>query len=199
MGRWHGGPSNLTETLRCADGGRARRQLRTGPIIGSPGTGRLDFASRLCRRVRHCERPSPTPPAGCCRWTRRRLRTAKSSSKTASLRKSARAATPAAGMPRLRRGRAAAGPGQRAHASGIHGPARVPGRRAVLPLDPRPDWRPRRTSTRDDWLWSARLGALECVAGGVTTIGDNTDAGVTMPVAVESGLRGIIYPGTVRH
>jgi cytosine/adenosine deaminase-related metal-dependent hydrolase len=43
------------------------------------------------------------------------------------------------------------------------------------------------------WLWSARLGALETIAAGVTTIGDNTDAGVTMQVAVESGLRGIIY------
>ncbi len=47
--------------------------------------------------------------------------------------------------------------------------------------------------TRDDWLWSARLGALESAAAGVTTIGDNTDAGVTMPVAVESGLRGVVY------
>lgn len=45
----------------------------------------------------------------------------------------------------------------------------------------------------DDWLWSARLGALECIAGGITTIGDNTDAGVTMPVAVEAGLRGVIF------
>lgn len=45
----------------------------------------------------------------------------------------------------------------------------------------------------DDWLWSARLGAQECIASGITTIGDNTDAGVTMPVAVESGLRGIIF------
>lgn len=47
--------------------------------------------------------------------------------------------------------------------------------------------------TTDDWLWSARLGALECVAGGVTTLGDNTDAGVTMQVAVEAGLRGVVY------
>lgn len=45
----------------------------------------------------------------------------------------------------------------------------------------------------EDWLWSARLGGLECVAGGITTIGDNTDAGVTMPVAVETGLRGVVY------
>lgn len=47
--------------------------------------------------------------------------------------------------------------------------------------------------TPDDWLWSARLGAMESVAGGVTTIGDNTDAGVTMQIAAETGLRGVIY------
>ncbi len=47
--------------------------------------------------------------------------------------------------------------------------------------------------TVDDWLWSARLGALESVAAGVTTIGDNTDAGVTMQAATEAGLRGAIY------
>lgn len=45
----------------------------------------------------------------------------------------------------------------------------------------------------DDWLWSARLGALECLAAGITTVGDNTDAGVTMRVLAESGLRGIVY------
>ena len=47
--------------------------------------------------------------------------------------------------------------------------------------------------TTDDWLWSARLGALECLAAGMTTLGDNTDAGVTMQVLTESGLRGIVY------
>jgi cytosine/adenosine deaminase-related metal-dependent hydrolase len=47
--------------------------------------------------------------------------------------------------------------------------------------------------TADDWLWSARLGALECLAAGMTTLGDNTDAGVTMQVLTESGLRGIVY------
>ena len=47
--------------------------------------------------------------------------------------------------------------------------------------------------TADDWLWSARLGAMECAASGITTLGDNTDAGVTMRVLSESGLRGIVY------
>jgi 5-methylthioadenosine/S-adenosylhomocysteine deaminase len=47
--------------------------------------------------------------------------------------------------------------------------------------------------SREDWLASARLGALEAVAAGITTIGDNTDAGVTMQAAAETGLRGIIY------
>jgi cytosine/adenosine deaminase-related metal-dependent hydrolase len=45
----------------------------------------------------------------------------------------------------------------------------------------------------EDWLWSARLGALECAASGITTLGDNTDVGVTMQVLSESGLRGIVY------
>ncbi len=44
-----------------------------------------------------------------------------------------------------------------------------------------------------DWLWSGRLGALECAASGITTLGDNTDAGVTMQVLSESGQRGIVY------
>jgi cytosine/adenosine deaminase-related metal-dependent hydrolase len=45
----------------------------------------------------------------------------------------------------------------------------------------------------EDWLWSSRLGALESLAAGTTTIGDNTDAGVTMTVAAESGIRAIVY------
>ena len=45
----------------------------------------------------------------------------------------------------------------------------------------------------EDWLWSARLGALECAASGITTLGDNTDAGATMRVLAESGLRGAVY------
>ena len=47
--------------------------------------------------------------------------------------------------------------------------------------------------TPDDWLWSARLGAMECLAAGITTLGDNTDAGVTMRVLTETGLRGTVY------
>ncbi len=34
---------------------------------------------------------------------------------------------------------------------------------------------------------------MECLAAGITTVGDNTDAGVTMRVLTESGLRGIVY------
>ena len=45
----------------------------------------------------------------------------------------------------------------------------------------------------EDWLCSARLGALETVAGGVTTIGDNTDAGATLRAAKDAGLRGVIF------
>ena len=47
--------------------------------------------------------------------------------------------------------------------------------------------------TPDDWLWSARLGAIEAIAAGTTTLGDNTDAGVTMRVLAEGGLRGVVY------
>ncbi len=47
--------------------------------------------------------------------------------------------------------------------------------------------------TVEDWLWSARLGALECLAAGITTLGDNTDTGVTMRVLAECGLRGVVY------
>ncbi len=47
--------------------------------------------------------------------------------------------------------------------------------------------------TAEDWLWSARLGAMECAASGITTLGDNTDAGATMRVLAESGQRGIVY------
>ncbi len=45
----------------------------------------------------------------------------------------------------------------------------------------------------EDWLWSARLGAMECAASGITTLGDNTDAGVTVRVLAESGQRGTVY------
>ena len=44
-----------------------------------------------------------------------------------------------------------------------------------------------------DWLLSARLGAAECIRAGITTIGDNTDAGVTAQAALETGLRARIY------
>jgi len=47
--------------------------------------------------------------------------------------------------------------------------------------------------TPEDWLWSARLGAMECLTAGITTLGDNTDAGVTMRVLAETGLRGTVY------
>jgi 5-methylthioadenosine/S-adenosylhomocysteine deaminase len=45
----------------------------------------------------------------------------------------------------------------------------------------------------DELVNSARLGALECIRGGITTIGDNTDAGVSARVASEYGMRARIY------
>lgn len=46
---------------------------------------------------------------------------------------------------------------------------------------------------RLDWLWSGRLAALELIAGGITTIGDNADAGISAQVAQECGLRATVY------
>lgn len=46
---------------------------------------------------------------------------------------------------------------------------------------------------REDWMISARLGAAESIASGVTTIGDNTDAGVTAAIAQEFGLRAVVF------
>jgi 5-methylthioadenosine/S-adenosylhomocysteine deaminase len=45
----------------------------------------------------------------------------------------------------------------------------------------------------DDWLASTRLGAAECIASGITAIGDNTDAGFTAQVAAEYGMRAAVY------
>jgi len=45
----------------------------------------------------------------------------------------------------------------------------------------------------DDWNASAHLGALECLASGITCIGDNTDSGATMQAAADAGLRGLVY------
>lgn len=47
--------------------------------------------------------------------------------------------------------------------------------------------------SREDWELSSELGALESIGAGITTIGDNTDAGVTMRAAIKSGLRARIY------
>lgn len=53
--------------------------------------------------------------------------------------------------------------------------------------------------TPDAWAWSASLGALECLASGITTVGDNADAcdpdgvSATARVAASAGLRGVIF------
>lgn len=46
---------------------------------------------------------------------------------------------------------------------------------------------------REGWLTSARLGAMESIAAGITTVGDNTDAGVTAQIAAETGLRAVVF------
>jgi len=45
----------------------------------------------------------------------------------------------------------------------------------------------------EGWLVSTRLGAMESISGGVTTIGDNTDAGLTARIAAETGMRAVVF------
>ena len=47
--------------------------------------------------------------------------------------------------------------------------------------------------TNDDLLTSARLGCLEAVRAGVTTLGDTADATATVEALLESGLRGVVF------
>lgn len=44
-----------------------------------------------------------------------------------------------------------------------------------------------------DWLASARLGALEALASGITCIADITGSGASLEAAKEAGLRGVVY------
>lgn len=45
----------------------------------------------------------------------------------------------------------------------------------------------------DDLLASARLGCLEAIRAGVTTLGDTADATATVEALIESGLRGVVF------
>jgi 5-methylthioadenosine/S-adenosylhomocysteine deaminase len=47
--------------------------------------------------------------------------------------------------------------------------------------------------TPEEYFDSALLGALECVASGITTIADTTYSGVSLGVAAQAGLRGRVY------
>jgi len=47
--------------------------------------------------------------------------------------------------------------------------------------------------TPDEYLWSARLGALEALSSGITTIADTTYTGEALTAATEAGLRGVAY------
>ncbi len=44
-----------------------------------------------------------------------------------------------------------------------------------------------------EWHESAKLGALEAVSSGITTIADITDSGASLMAAAEAGLRGVIF------
>ncbi|MBL8206333.1 MAG: amidohydrolase family protein [Blastocatellia bacterium] len=45
----------------------------------------------------------------------------------------------------------------------------------------------------DDLLTSARLGCIEAIRAGVTTLGDTADATATLEALIESGLRGVVF------
>ncbi len=45
----------------------------------------------------------------------------------------------------------------------------------------------------DDLMISARLGCLEAIRAGVTTLGDTADATATLEALIESGLRGVVF------
>ena len=47
--------------------------------------------------------------------------------------------------------------------------------------------------TPDEYLMSARLGAIEAISSGITTIADTSYSGVTLEAAAEAGLRGRLY------
>lgn len=47
--------------------------------------------------------------------------------------------------------------------------------------------------TQEDTLVSSRLGALECLASGVTTVGEIMDVGTSWKAMQEFGLRGVVY------
>ena len=49
---------------------------------------------------------------------------------------------------------------------------------------------------RDDWERSARLGAVEAIRSGITTIADITSSGLSVAAADEAGLRAVIYRET---
>lgn len=71
--------------------------------------------------------------------------------------------------------------------------------RGFLENVPFPAWIRRLTRTkyelmdREDLLLSARLGVLECLGAGVTTVGEVMDAGTGLEAMAEAGLRGIAY------
>ncbi|MFN7927623.1 MAG: amidohydrolase family protein [Blastocatellia bacterium] len=47
--------------------------------------------------------------------------------------------------------------------------------------------------TSDDLLTSARLGCIEAIRAGVTTLGDTAEATATLTALMESGLRGVVF------
>ena len=132
------------------------------------------------------------PPAGFCRWTRRRPRRRSRRRRRPDRR---RPSAPANSRDECRDfGEAVLLPGL----VNAHTHLEYTALRGFLEDVPFFPWIRALTAAKasldaDDWLWSARLGALESVAVGVTTVGDNTDAGVTMRVLAEAGLRGIVY------
>ncbi|MDI6800300.1 MAG: amidohydrolase family protein [Actinomycetota bacterium] len=50
-----------------------------------------------------------------------------------------------------------------------------------------------RLLSKEDWLVSARLGALEAISSGITSIADTTSSGASLWATKEAGLSGIIF------
>lgn len=73
--------------------------------------------------------------------------------------------------------------------------------RGVLDNEPFPAWVGRLTEiakafSYDDFLASARLGALQMVRSGVTTVADSSFSGAAVEAIVEAGLRGTVFQET---
>ena len=76
---------------------------------------------------------------------------------------------------------------------GVHHLPRHPRRRASSATGSSASSTSRPRSRRDEYLLSARLGAMEAVSSGITTMADTSYSGEPLVAAAEAGLRGRLY------